>query len=100
MGEARGVAGDPPEAQHLVVAVGMDHDHRRMRLAGMTVDTLVRDVQPLAIAVEEFPEPARGKMRLGVRVARVLRQLGHGGTISKAPRLDNTAIKCLYTIMK
>src|SRR5438105_14593702 len=100
MGEARRIVGDLPEAQHLVVAVGVDHDHRRVRLADMTIDALVRDVQPLAIAVEEFPELFRGKMRLGVRVAGVTRQPGHGGTMSKADWLYNSLISCTYTIME
>src|SRR5262245_14554646 len=43
----------------------------------MAHDALVRDVEPLAIAVEQRPQRARVCVCLRVRVARVCGELGH-----------------------
>jgi hypothetical protein len=43
----------------------MDHAHRDLT-GGVAVDALVADVETLAVAVEELPEPGRGTEPLGV----------------------------------
>jgi hypothetical protein len=39
-------------------------------ITGVPVDAFVADVQPVAIAVEQLPEPLRREVPLRVRVAR------------------------------
>ena len=77
--EARGVLGDLAVAQDLVAAVGLDDDDGRPIAVDMPVDAFVRDVQPLAVAVEQLPQPGGREMRLGIGVARVGREARHGG---------------------
>ena len=48
-----------------------------VRIGGVTVDALVRDVQPLAIAIEQVPKPRGRKVALSVRVACVVGEQRH-----------------------
>ena len=52
------------EGDRLVAPVGMgDANGDAVRIGGVPVDALVRDVQPLAIAVEQLPQPRGREVR-------------------------------------
>jgi hypothetical protein len=46
-----------------------DADGNAMPVGGVTVDAFVRDIQPLAIAIEQVPEPRRCKLALSIGIA-------------------------------
>ena len=98
VGEPRRRIRQLAKTQDLIASVGMGDDDGRVRLAGMPVDAFVRDVQTLAIAVEQLPQLGGGKMRLGIRKARVLRQAGHRQTMAKGFGLYNSVRSCICTI--
>ena len=57
-------------------AVRMGDAHRRAaRAIGVAGDAFVRDVEVLAIAVEQLPQRGRIGMRLGIGIARIVGQL-------------------------
>ena len=58
--------------------IGMrDADGNAVRIPRMPVDAFVRDVQSLAIAVEQFPQPRRREVALRVRIAGVIGEQRH-----------------------
>src|SRR4029453_11697425 len=65
------------ERKLLVAAVGVGEDHRDAVRGGMAIDALARDVEALAIAVEELPQLLRRIVFQRVRVGDVFRQQGH-----------------------
>ena len=76
MRDARRQVRELPESERLVAAVVAGDAHRDpRRVARMPVDALVREVQPVAAAVEQIPQPRHGKMALRVGEACVGRQL-------------------------
>ena len=54
-----------------------DSDGDAMRIGGVTIDAFVRDVQPLAIAVEQVPKPRGREVSLSVGIACVVGQQRH-----------------------
>ena len=82
VGTARRFVGDGSEADRLVMPVGMrDADRDAVRISRMPVDAFVRDVQPLAIAVEQFPQPRGCEVALRIRIAGVIGEQRHASYV-------------------
>ena len=61
-----------------VWAVGVCNTHRRpARAVGMAGDAFVRDVQVVAVTIEQVPQRRRRGVGLGIGIARKVGQLGH-----------------------
>ena len=58
-----------------------DADRDAVRIGRVAVDALVRDVQPLAIAIEQVPEPRGCEVALCIRVARVVGKKRHAAYV-------------------
>ena len=63
----------------IVATVGVRQDHRCSVPVDMPVDALVRDIEPLPIAVEQLPQFVRRPMLLRVSVGGVIGEFCHGG---------------------
>jgi hypothetical protein len=87
MCEARGALGDRVETQALVCAAGMrDADRDAAGAVGVTDDAFLRDVEVLAIAVEQGPARLRVGMRLSVSVQLVVGEFRLAGRTITACR--------------
>ena len=69
MRKARRVSRNLAKAEKFVGLTRANHDHRRAVAAGMSVDALVSDVEPLPVAVEQVPQRIFGAVLLRVGVA-------------------------------
>ena len=76
--ELRRLARDVGEGEQLVAAVGVREDHRGPVAVDVPVDAFVRDVERVAVAVEQLPQLVRRPVRLGIGVGRVFGEFGHG----------------------
>jgi hypothetical protein len=56
-----------------------------LSVTGVAVDAFVADVQPVAPALEQLPEPLRREVPLCVRVAR---EIGEGRQDQSSPAFD------------
>jgi hypothetical protein len=81
------------EGESFVAAVCADDAHRDP-VGRMPVDALVRDVQPLPVAVEELPEPRGRAEPLGVRIGDVVGQRGHALAHTSKGARANSRIDC------
>ena len=76
--EPGGTSGNRVEAQDLVMPIGMRDPHRgAARAVGMPGDAFVRDVEVVAIAVEQVPQRLARGMGLRVGIAGIVGQLRH-----------------------
>jgi hypothetical protein len=85
------LAGDVGEGDRLVATVGIREDHRGSIPGDVPVDALVRDVEPLAVAVEQLPQLVRRPMLLRVRVRRVFGEFRHWKDFARAVANDGAS---------
>jgi len=76
--KARGIGRQFGVADHLVLAAGVGHDQGVSPAAGVPVHALVGNVEKLPIAIEQVPQSLGRELGLGIGVAGVVGQLGHG----------------------
>jgi hypothetical protein len=75
---ARRLLGDGAEGDRFVVPVGMSDANGGAAWIGLiTIDALVCYIQPIAVAVEQLPQPRGHKLAECVRVACVVGKQRH-----------------------
>ena len=78
MGEACGTCRNCIEAENFIAAIGVgDADGGAAAAIGVAGDAFMRDVEMIAVAVEQTPGRVGRRMRLRIGIATIVGEFGH-----------------------